>query len=291
MSELVSPTALEHQIRINDECEPAWRVEMRDLSRGFAGALFVSLPLLYTMEMWEHGRTLPAWGIIAMLVAGYFANVGLCAYASFRQTHWVQGYFWDGLVCMGIGAVASFATLFVSGIIDFDLSKEVLVKIIALETVPTGLGAAVARNQLGSGDSAHNQDRSPFSKDTSVVIGSILGGVLFAFNIAPTIEPKVITLNQNWWLILGTAVLSIAVSYLVVHLAHFEERDWSERKVFNTPFVETVFSYALALMVSFALLFAFGYIDWGDPPTVWVPIMVTMAYATTLGGAAGRLIL
>lgn len=291
MGSVASLTPLDRQIEIHGECEPVWTVELRDLARGFAGALFVSLPLLYTMEMWEHGRSLPPWGIIAMLVAGYFANVGLCAYASFRQTHWVEGYFWDGLVCMGIGAVASFVSLFVAGIIDFELSQEVAVRIVALETVPTGLGAAVARNQLGSGDSAHNNDRSPFSRDLSVVIGSILGGVLFAFNIAPTVEPKVITLNQNWWLILGTALLSLAVSYLVVHLAHFEDRDWNERKIFNTPYVETVFSYALALLVSFALLFAFGYIAWGDPPTVWVPIMVTMAYATTLGGAAGRLIL
>ena len=287
----VKLTPLDEQIEIDGECEPAWQIEVRDLARGFAGALFVSLPLLYTMEMWEFGRTMPVWNIIAMLVVGYFCNVGLCAYAGFRRTQWVGGYFWDGAVCMGIGAVASFVTLLVTGIIDFDLSAEIAIKIIAIETVATGLGAAVARNQLGSGDSAQNKDRSPFSRDVSVVVGTILGGVLFAFNIAPTIEPKVITLAQNWCLLIGTVILSVAVSLLIVNLAEFDDRDYSARKIFNSPYIETVFSYSLALLVSASLLWSFGYIGMGDPLSVIVPLVVTMAYATTLGGAAGRLIL
>ncbi|RZV33851.1 MAG: DUF2391 family protein [Sphingomonadaceae bacterium] len=291
MAKAFAMTPLDREIEIGEDCEPAWRVETRDVARGFAGALFVSLPLLYTLEMWEHGRSLHPWSIVAMLVVGYFVNVGLCAYASFRQTQWESGYFWDALVCMGIGAVASAVTLLVTGIIDFGLSPEIIIKLVALEIVPTSMGAAVARNQLGSGDSASDKDRSPFSSDMSVVVGSILGGVLFAFNIAPTIEPKVITLNQNWWLLIATVILSLAVSYLVVNLAKFDEKDYSQRKIFNTPYIETSFSYALALLVSFALLWAFGYIGWSDPPTVWIPLVVTMAYATTLGGAAGRLIL
>lgn len=284
-------TALRTRVDSDGRCDPAWEVELRDLARGFAGALFVSLPLLFTMEMWEHARSLSHWAVIGMLIAGYFANVGLCAYASFRQTHWVAGYFWDGLVCLGIGAVASVVTLLAAGIIDFGLSTEILVKMIALEMVPTGLGAAVARNQLGASDSASAKDRSPFSADMSVVVGTLLGGVLFAFNVAPTIEPKVITLDQSWWLVIATVVLSLAVSYLIVHLAQFSEHDFSRRKIFDGPFVETAFSYALALLVSFALLSAFGYVQLSDPASTWIPIVVTMAYATTLGGAAGRLVL
>lgn len=284
-------TDLNTPIAIDDECKPAWKVEMRDIARGFAGAVFVSLPLLYTMEMWEHGRSMPPWGIIVMLVGGYFANVGLCAYSGFRQTQCSSGYFWDAAVAMGIGAVASTLTLLVTGIIDFDLSPEIAIKIVALEIVPTGLGAAAARNQLGGGDSAKVENRSPFSTDTSVLLGSLLGGILFAFNIAPTIEPTVITLNQNWWLVLATAILAIAVTYLVVHVAEFTERDLSRRRIIKTPLVETAIAYSIAFLVSYLLLSGFGYVSVFDPLSVWVPRVVTLTYATAIGGAAGRLIL
>ncbi|BDI60579.1 DUF2391 family protein [Qipengyuania nanhaisediminis] len=284
-------TPLDEQIEKRDECDPAWKVEIRDLARGFAGALFVSLPLLYTMEMWQHGRELSGWTVIGFLVAGYFVNVGFCAYAGFRQTQWTSGYFWDAMTALGIGAVASVLTLTVAGIIDFSLSPEIMWKIVALESVPCGIGAAVARNQLGGGDSSRSDDSSPFSSDMSVFMGSLLGGVLFAYNIAPTMETVVITTKQDWWLALATVILSLAVTFVIVEIAKFVERDYTNRTIFTTPFIETVFSYAVALVVSFAFLFGFDYISWGDDPAIWVPRVVTAAYATALGGAAGRLVL
>lgn len=128
MAPALGMTPMQKQIELNGQSEPAWQIEMRDLARGFAGALFVSLPLLYTMEMWHFGRSLDIRLILFLLVLGYFGNVGLCAYAGFRQTRWESGYLWDGIACMGIGAVASALTLLVAGIIDFDLSPTILEK-------------------------------------------------------------------------------------------------------------------------------------------------------------------
>lgn len=85
---MLATTDINTPIAIGDECDPAWLVEMRDIARGFGGAVFVSLPLLYTMEMWKHGRSIPLWSLVLIMIGGYFANVGLCAYSGFRQTQW-----------------------------------------------------------------------------------------------------------------------------------------------------------------------------------------------------------
>lgn len=119
----------------------------------------------------------------------------------------------------------------------------------------------------------------------------MLGGFLFAFNVAPTVETTEITMRQSWWLALATMLLSIVVAHLIVHLAQFDDRDLSRRKIFKSPITETLISYGLALLVSYILLFGFGYIGFSDPYGVWIPRVVTLAYATTLGGAAGRLVL
>ena len=69
---VIAITPWDREITDNDECCRAGDVETRDLARGMAGALFVSLPLLFTMEMWQIARTIPDTtpmkDIIAMLI-------------------------------------------------------------------------------------------------------------------------------------------------------------------------------------------------------------------------------
>ncbi|WP_340587355.1 DUF2391 family protein [Erythrobacter alti] len=272
------------------ECN-AGEVEVRDLARGLSGALFVSLPLLFTMEMWQIARTIPDWtslcfaAVTFVLVRYYIGFAGFRKDDGFEHSPW-----WDTVVAFGIGAFASVITLFVAGIIMPELSTKLILKTVALETLPTSVGAAVAINQLGSGDKGAT-DKTGLSPDGVVLVGTVLGAFLFAFNIAPTIETKVITLQQNWWLIAATFVLSLAVTYMVVAVACFEQRDLSERKYITSEWLETLVSYLAAFAISVLLLWVFGYSTPFDPMEVWFPQAVVLGYATTLGGAAGRLVL
>lgn len=272
------------------ECE-AGEVEIRDLARGLSGALFVSLPLLFTMEMWQIARTIPDFVLVCLLAVSFVFNRYYIGFAGFRKKDgFSHSPWWDALVVFGIGAFASTVTLFVAGVIMPDLPIGLTVKTIALETVPTSLGAAVAINQLGPSDGG-NEGRLGLSKDALVILGTLLGGFLFAFNIAPTIEPKIITLQQNWWLILATFLLSLLATYTVVAVACFETRDLSERKLITSEWLEAAVSYIAAFVISLLLLWVFGYSTPFDPVSVWLPQAVVLSYATALGGAAGRIIL
>ena len=277
-------------IDFDDRTVAAGELDLRDIARGFAGALFVSLPLLFTMEMWQIAKTIPDAVLLAFLGISFLLNRLYIQFAGFRREAWQCNKWWDAVVVMGIGAIASTITLFVAGIISLDLDWYLSFKTIALETIPTSLGAAVAINQLGSGDSS-KPEKIGLSPDTVVIVGTFLGGFLFAFNIGPTLETKVIVLKQAWWQIGLTFVLSVAISYMIVAVAQFETRDMSQRKYITSEWLEALVSYIVAFLLSMLLLWVFGYGTPLDPLEVWLPQTVALAYATTLGGAAGRLIL
>lgn len=274
-----------------DRC-PAWRLELRDLARGLAGALFVSLPLLFTMEMWEIALAMPATVLLLLLALSVVFNRLFMLFAGYRHRDWVRGSdWWDVLSAMGIGAAASAITLYVTGIVDFGMDPALALRTIALETVPTSMGAVVAINQLGPGDSGKRSHVLRESTDLTVVLGALLGGILFAFNVAPTVETKEIAVSQHWPLVAATFVLSITVSYIIVHIAEFEERDLTKRKVITTPLLEAAVAYVIAVVVSALLLWLFGYGTPLDPLEQWLPQVIALAYATSIGGAAGRLVL
>lgn len=282
---------LHTMIRDKEDCCPAWRVEVRDLARGFAGALFVSLPLLYTQEMWDFGRGLRPGSILAFLGAAFLICYGMILFAGFRKVNWQRSAAWDALACLGIGAIASLLTLLVAGIIDGSTPVGLAGRLVALETVATSIGAAVASNQLGSGDSALRDRKVRRSDDETVVLGSLLGGILFALNIAPTMETKFVATQQDWVLALATFLLSVAVAFIIVNIAQFEERDLSRRKIITSTWLEALVAYLIAFAVSWWLLWMFAYITLGDPLEEWLPQVITLAYCTSLGGAAGRIVL
>lgn len=274
-----------------DERNEAWRVELRDLARGFAGALFVSVPLLYTEEMWLAARTLSAGKLLLFLLVSFGAVFGMTLFAGFRKCNWQKSALMDAVVAMGIGAVAATLTLFVAGIIRPDMPLSLIGRLIAIETVATAIGAAVASNQLGSGDAQLRDRRVRKSQDELVVFGTLLGGLLFAFNIAPTMETKIVATGQDWALVAATFLLSIAVAFITVNVAEFEERDLSERRVITSPWLEALIAYLISFTVSAWLLWQFSHIVLGDPIATWLPQVVTLAYSTSLGGAAGRIVL
>lgn len=285
---MTAVTPWDREILDHDQCCKAGDVEKRDLARGMAGALFVSLPLLFTMEMWQIARTIPDAVLLVFLGVSFFIVRAFIEFAGYRRQAWQHSKWWDTLVAMGIGIVASTVTLFVAGIISLQLDYYLSAKLIALETIPTAIGAAVAMNQLGGGDASENVNLSP---DAVVIVASLLGGFLFAFNIAPTMETKVVVLKQDWWQVGATFLLSLAVSYMMVAIGQFETRDLSKRKIIDAEWLEALIAYLVAFLISMLLLWVFGYGTPTDPLEVWLPQTIVLAYATTLGGAAGRLVL
>jgi putative integral membrane protein (TIGR02587 family) len=277
-----------------DECE-LWVKELRDLARGFCGALFVALPLLYTMEMWEIARAMPSWTLLLGLVIAYVANVGYIWFEGYKPEKEDHSAWWDALVSLALGALGSAITL--AAISQLDPSSQpmgVIAKIILIETVPTSFGASLAINQLGGrqvrGQKPEGQPADSWPQDVRKIVATVLGGLFFAFNIAPTVEPRLITLTMDWGHTLALLLFSLFVSYLMVAFADFVERG-SHKGVLGPVWLETLVAYLLSLTVSAGLLWAFGYISGSTPFPLIVASIVTLGYVTTLGGSAGRLIL
>ncbi|MEO6198937.1 MAG: DUF2391 family protein, partial [Sphingomicrobium sp.] len=96
--------------------DPAWRLEVRDLARGIAGALFVSLPMLFTAEMWEVARTMPTTVLLVLIGLSLIINRLFLLFAGYRHRDWVIGSdWWDVMVTIGIGALVSAVTLYITG--------------------------------------------------------------------------------------------------------------------------------------------------------------------------------
>lgn len=292
MTELVSP--LQMQVTIEGDTKPLWQHEGRELVRAFSSALFVALPLLYTLEMWERARNVPQWDLALILLLAYAVNVGYCSFSNYKSGCPRVNIWWDPVIAMGLGFLASVITLFITARITLDTSINVSLSLYALMIVPTSIGASIAINQLGSRNSGEDKcvaDSLP--RDAHKLIATVLGGILFGFNVAPTIEPKVMLAETGWWHALAIMIFSLMISYLIEYTAKFNsgEGDGGSGNILSDKWLSTLVTYLIALVTSALLLWMFGYINLSVPPQMWVIWVIILGYATTIGGAAGRLIL
>lgn len=291
-SSWVSP--LSTVIETEGDQQKLWVHEARDLARGFCGALFLALPLLYTLEMWERARVVPSWDLVLTVVLiAYFGNVGFVLFNGFKPEPARKSAWFDALSAMGIGLLAAVITLYLIGRYTLHTPPEIMVKLLLLEMVPCSFGASLAINQLGARKSGGGDRKiaSGLSTDARKLLGTALGATMFAFNVAPTVEPQLVTYGASWWHTLALLLFSLAVSFVMVFFAGFVERDDGEGGVLRSRWTETIVSYLLSLAVAGLLLWMFGYLSAATPPGVAVPWIVTMGYVTTLAGSAGRLVL
>ena len=283
-------------VDVEDFRTELWKHELREYLRGFAGALFVALALLYTQEMWERAREIAPLTLLAILGLAFVLNMGFVSYSGFKVSRARTYVMWDALLAMGIGLLASAITMYLTARITLDTPPEVTVKLLALMTVPTGFGAALAINQLGQRQYQDRSGEDPaeyfFGPDLKKVTGTILGGALFAFNIMPTIEPKVMLLEVGPWHALAILLFSLLISYGIEFMARFhDEREDQRRGVLSPKWLTTLFCYLVSLATSALLLWMFGYLHTGTPLPMALPWVIMVGYAATLGGTAGRLVL
>lgn len=277
----------------NDRAIPLWKVELHDLARGLCGGLIVALPLLYTLEMWERARYIASLDLMLILIAAYFINVAASFFCGFKARQKRVSPWFDALTAMGIGAFASVATLYLIGRFGFDTPPKVLISMVTLELIPVSLGVSLAKNQLGASRSCDEEDERTWAGvDSRKLLATLIGAILFAFNVAPTVEPKVILTTITPWHIIAIALFSLFISWLMVENARFQNPDnQGKGKFLALPWVETVVSYLVSLLVSASFLWTFGYIDLGTDMITVLSWVIVLGYATTLGGSAGRLIL
>ncbi len=279
--------------------ETSARETARDLVRAAAGGLLIGLPLLFTLEVWAHSFLLPSWKIAALLAVAFVVVVGYSAVSGFRRDRSWPQLLVDSLETMGIAAVVAMTALLLLGRIDLDTGLRDAVGKVALEMIPVAFGVSLASTQLASPDddpAEADEQGSSVADDAGIgVFGRLFigagGALLFALNIAPTEEPVLLGVEAEWWLVLLVVPASLAMTFAIVFLADFRGGRTLEigDSPLDRPLTETVAAYAISLLVSLMLLWAFGRTE-GVSASAIVGQTVMLAIVASFGAAAGRLL-
>lgn len=268
--------------------------DLDPILRACAGALLGALPLLYTMEMWWYARVVSEPILLAMMVLAAGVAILSILFGGFRRGR-VTHIAIDAVIVFGIGIATAALTLLVVGRIQpGQLPFAPAVRMIALESVPCAIGAALAMTQFRPRDgNRQNIDRriDRLSQDRQKVLATIVGAVFFAFNVAPTDEPWLMAMEAERYHFPLIVLFSLAVSYVIVFESDFAERPGGYTLgALGNPLGETLVSYLLSLGVSYAFLVGFGHMSSETPVYAQLRATVMLGYVTTIGGSAGRIL-
>ena len=272
---------------------------VRDLVRAVGGGLFIGLPLLFTMEMWAHSFLLPSWKIVVLIGVAFVVVVGYTAVSGFRRERTWGELLLDSVETLGIAAVVSAVALLLLGRIGLETGLRDAVGKIALEMIPVAFGVSLAGTQLASqeddADDAADQGSSVGDGAGVGTFGRLFVGagaaLVFALNIAPTEEPMLLGIEAEWWLLLLVVPATLAMTFAIVFYADFRggrSLEGGERPL-DHPISETLAAYAVSLLVSLLLLWAFGRTDGVSAPAI-AGQAVMLAVVASFGAAAGRLL-
>ena len=268
---------------------------LREYARGIAGGLMFSLPLLYTMEVWwagfvtEPSRLLVYVAAVFVLLLGYNHYAGLHHDASWREV------VIDSVEEMGLGLLVAASVLFLLGQLESDMAGYEIVGKITVEAMTVAIGISVGTSQLGGSQSEPKASaEKSASEDASfggqMVIASC-GAMLFAANLAPTEEIVMIATESRIRNVICIALISLVLTALILYYIEFTGTGRFVRTGgVVSVIIGSVVTYAVALVVSAAVLWFFGRFD-NVALITCVTQTVVLGVAATLGASAGRLLL
>ena len=254
-----------------------------------------SLPLLYTMEVWWAGFVAQPLRLLVYVVATFVLLLGYNHYAGLHQdASWAEGVIDSGEE-MGLGLILAGVVLFLLGQLESDMNAYEIIGKITVEAMTVAIGISVGTSQLGGGDEKREKGGAEASARDEVTFSGQLviascGAMLFAANVAPTEEIVMIASEARLENLLGLAALSILLTALILYYIEFSGsgRFVPANGVLSVV-VGTIVTYAVALLVSAAVLWFFGRFD--QALITCVAQTIVLGLAATLGASAGRLLL
>jgi putative integral membrane protein (TIGR02587 family) len=265
---------------------------LREYGRGVAGGLLFSLPLLYTMEVWQGAFTIPPERQLLYVLLALVLLLGYNRYAGLHpDSSWLEVAI-DSIEEMGIGLLLSAVVLLLIGRIGPDQDGSEIMGRIVVEAVTVAIGVSVGTAQLGGDEDVDlgmkGPDRVTFWGQLTL---AVCGAVLFAANVAPTEEIVMIGIELPGFQLAILGLSTMALGTLILFYSDFRGTRRSVR-VRGVPGVirGAVITYAVGLVSSLAILWLFGRFDgMGTGPILGQT--VALAVAATLGASAGRLLL
>lgn len=261
------------------------------LGRGVAGALFLALPMLMTMEMWYLGFYMARERLLLLLLLNIPLLVLLAHRIGFEETFTWREAVRDAIIAYGIGILTSLVVLSALGLLKGGMPASELVGKVALQSVPASIGAMLGRSQLGDDDDEESDDAKE-TRYPAELLMMAAGALFLSLNIAPTDEMMVLAYKMTIWHAMVVTVLSItlmhgfvyAVSFIGGHELSPETPWWHAFVRFTLP------GYVIALAISIFTLWTFERL--GDSSAVEIMLsVIVLGFPASLGAAAARLIL
>lgn len=258
------------------------------LGRGVAGALFLALPMLMTMEMWHLGYYMARERLLLLLLLNIPLLVLLAHRIGFENISTWREAVRDAIIAYGIGIVTSLIVLAALGLLRGGMSAAEIVGKTALQSVPASIGAMLGRSQLG------HEETDDGKKDTypGELLLMATGALFLSLNIAPTDEIVVLAYKMTAWHALVVALLSIALMHGFVYAVSFTGgHELSPETPWWHAFVRfTLPGYVVALAICVFTLWIFERL--GDSSAVEIMLsVIVLGFPASLGAAAARLIL
>lgn len=263
------------------------------LARAFAGAVLFGLPLLVTMEMWSAAFAVDPLRLALFLVVGLPLLTGLARYVGFREDLTWRDAVYDALVAYLVAACAIVAVLLAIGVLGPDTGWRDAVAKVAVQLIPAGIGATIARSQLGMQDDEKNGGgEARRDSQSGELFLMVAGALFFALNIAPTDEVGVIARQITHAHAIALVLATVAAMHALVYGLRFRGQHEPRRP--ESPLVEfvtlTVAGYVLALATCACLLWVLGRLD-GLGGTEALMMIVVLGVPAGLGAAIARVVL
>ena len=283
-----------------------WRREAHDFTRAFSGAFLFGAPLLFTMEMWQIGLYVERWKLFIFLLLAFLVNLGLNHVAGFKdEAHTFGKALNQAVDAVAVGIVGASAVLLVLDRIGPGEPLDSIVGQIAMQAVPLSIGASTANVVLNRGNQQEDgEDGGDGGRDASNswlatlndLGATIAGGIVVGFSIAPTEEVPLLAGELDYLHKLALIGLTLVVTYGIVFASGFDPEHAGEAGrqstgIFQHPITETAMSYIVSLLVALVTLFLLDQIAPGDPVTAIVAQTLVLGFVTSIGGAAGRVII
>ncbi len=249
-----------------------------------------SLPLLYTMEVWQSGFVAGPGRLLLFSAATFILLLGYNHHAGMHEDSCWSEVIIDSIEEMGLGLIVALAVLFLIGRVSTDLNFSEIVGKIVVEAMTVAIGASVGTAQLGlQADAKKSSDKGEVNFLGQLVIAGC-GAMLFAANIAPTEEVVVIATASSLAQLFIIMALSLLLAALILYYIDFSGSQQFVRQTGFAPiFVGTLASYAVALVTAAAALWFFGRFDQVGFITMLAETVV-LGLVTTMGASAGRLL-
>lgn len=263
---------------------------LREYGRGVLGGLLVSLPLLYTMEMWWAGFVAAPERLLAGLAATFALLLLYNRFAGLRASSSWQEIAVDSVEEMGIGLLIAAAVLWMVGEIGPGVPLSEMMGKVAVEAMAVSVGVSVGTAQFGGGSAQGLAEedggaRSALGSDLAL---ALCGAVLVATNVAPTDEIVQIASEAPFSRLFAIVAASVLIGAATLAI---------EQSDADTPVARrgagvvrrAVETYAVALLASAGLLWFFGRFD-GQSLGSAAALIAVLGFPTALGASAGRLL-